>query len=255
LEKHNDGIQRCLLGYGGASKTAYKEGVGSVKSSDTHANPVSSIAVSVRSKQTSKELRDKERAGSSEKTTTSTAAERYCSPRDLAQDKEKEETNDITPTNVDEASTPLRLADNQTPNFSSDPLDFMARVHDYEFHDKITKDKTCIVKRPAISSNIKWNNKREAFPDLKERFKGHMIQTGMAHCFTREFIAVFMIEGYNALQQFLEYDITPAQLKHDVAVMYGALKSVFRSGKKSKETSQPERKRAQWNRCLVRHAN
>lgn len=77
----------------------------------------------------------------------------------------------------------------------------------------------------------------------------------MAHCFTREYIAVFMIEGYNALQQFLEYDITPAQLKHDVAVMYGALKSVFRSGKKSKETSQPERKRAQWNRCLVRHAN
>jgi hypothetical protein len=37
----------------------------------------------------------------------------------------------------------------------------------------------------------------------------------------------FWIEGHKVLQQFPKYDPTPAQLKDDVAMMYGALNSVF----------------------------
>jgi hypothetical protein len=154
--------------------------------------------------------------------------------------KTKHNEDDTTPPN-DVGENNISENTRLTPNFPPDPRDFMTRVHDYEFHDKITKEKTRLVKRQTIHSDIKWNDKRESFPGQKERFEGHMIQTGMSHCVTRDFIKAFMTEGYNVLQQFPEYDLTPAQLKHDVAVMFGALKSVFRNGKAKKHLTRNEK--------------
>jgi hypothetical protein len=56
---------------------------------------------------------------------------------------------------------------------------------------------------------------------------GHMIQTDMVHCITHYFLMAFMIDGYNVLKECPEYNLTPAQLKYDVTVIYGAQSPFF----------------------------
>jgi len=88
-----------------------------------------------------------------------------------------------------------------------------------------------ITKRPVISSDLKWDNKRKNFPELKNRLEAHIIQAGMNYMIKPLFIRRYKKHGLQALNYYKStLDISKPQFLHDLDVLYGYLKSAFRTG-------------------------
>jgi hypothetical protein len=88
-----------------------------------------------------------------------------------------------------------------------------------------------ITKRPVISADLQWDNNRKSFPELKNRLEAHIIQAGMIYMIKPRFVKRYKLHGLKVLNFYKDtLEISKEQFKHDIDVMYGYLKSAFRSG-------------------------
>jgi hypothetical protein len=63
-------------------------------------------------------------------------------------------------------------------------------------HETEKKEFARITKRPVISSELKWDNKRNNFPELKNRLEAHIIQAGMNYMIKPLFIRQYKKHGH-----------------------------------------------------------
>lgn len=101
-------------------------------------------------------------------------------------------------------------------------------------HVKSTKQKNPpkLVKRQALTGDVKWDNKRSSFPDLRSRIEGHLLINGMAYMIDPKFIKIYRSKGTTkALESRIHEEITLEQFYHDRNFLYGLLMSIFRTGK------------------------
>jgi hypothetical protein len=93
------------------------------------------------------------------------------------------------------------------------------------------KEKNRINKRPVIPSTLKWDNRRASFPELKNSLQAHIIQSGMNYTIKPLFIRRYKKLGIQVLNYYkMTLDISKVQFQHDLDVLYGYMKSVFRTG-------------------------
>ena len=88
-----------------------------------------------------------------------------------------------------------------------------------------------LTKNPFIPPDLKWDNKRKSFPELKNRLEAHIIQAGMTYMIKPIFAQRYKKHRIQTLNYYKKtLDISKAQFLHDLDVLYGYLKSAFRTG-------------------------
>jgi hypothetical protein len=83
----------------------------------------------------------------------------------------------------------------------------------------------------VIPSDLKWDNKQKSFPELKNRLEAHIIQAGMNYMIKPLYMRRYKKRGVQALNFYKKtMDVSKAQFLQDLDVLYGYLKSAFRTG-------------------------
>jgi hypothetical protein len=97
---------------------------------------------------------------------------------------------------------------------------FMKGVRSHKSsHYKKKKWSAHIIKRPVISSDLKWDNRRTSFPELKNRLQVHIIHAGMNYIIKPEFVRRFKKHGPQVLNYYKSIlDISKMQFQNDLDV-------------------------------------
>jgi hypothetical protein len=198
--------------------------------------PKSKSKKSGKPKETSKETKTKQKKKKKDSSSRKKAKE-VSSDNSTIKDDDADEDGDDVDDEEDNSSGPPDDSSGDDSSDSNPKAAFMRGIRrrekeqNHETRKQWTKKDHRLTKRPVIPSTIKWDNRRASFPELKNCLQAHIIQAGMNYMIKPLFVRRYKKYGPQALNYYKGVlDISKAQFQHDLDVLYGYMKSVFRTG-------------------------